>query len=152
MPLALGEVVTAPDLAAKTFTQSQGDDVWMYGVLGVHYGPCEVSEVKIGDTLVSTMGPGDFRMVQHLEPGPRTFQLYPNDVDQLDLNEELKATPSSATPLVRAASSDGSRFDLDFFLPAGLYFQKDDGRVLTAHASVAVRYRPIDQTGVATGP
>ncbi len=152
MPLALGEVVTAPDLAAKTFTQSQGDDVWMYGVLGVHYGPCEVSEVKIGDTLVSTMGAGDFRMVQHLEPGPRTFQLYPNDVDQLDLNEELKATPSSATPLVRAASSDGSRFDLDFFLPAGLYFQKDDGRVLTAHASVAVRYRPIDQTGVATGP
>jgi predicted phage tail protein len=152
MPLALGEVVVAPDLAAKTFTQSQGDDVWMYGVLGVHYGPCEVSEVKIGDTLVSTMGAGDFRMVQHLEPGPRTFQLYPNDVDQLDLNEELKATPSSATPLVRAASSDGSRFDLDFFLPAGLYFQKDDGRVLTAHASVAVRYRPIDQTGVATGP
>lgn len=152
MPLALGEVVTAPDLAAKTFTQSQGDDVWMYGILGLHYGPCEVAEVKIGDTLVSTMGAGDFRMVQHLEPGPRTFQLYPNDVDQLDLNEELKATPSSATPLVRAASSDGSRFDLDFFLPAGLYFQKDDGRVLTAHASVAVRYRPIDQTGVATGP
>lgn len=152
MPLALGEVVVAPDLAAKTFTQSQGDDVWMYGILGVHYGPCEVSEVKIGDTLVSTMGAGDFRMVQHLEPGPRTFQLYPNDVDQLDLNEELKATPSSATPLIRAASSDGSRFDIDLFLPAGLCFQKDDGRLLTAHASVAVRYRPIDQTGAATGP
>ncbi|WP_338577210.1 hypothetical protein V8J38_16345 [Brevundimonas olei] len=152
MPLALGEVVVAPDLAAKTFTQSQGDDVWMYGILGVHYGPCEVSEVKIGDTLVSTMGAGDFRMVQHLEPGPRTFQLYPNDVDQLDLNEELKATPSSATPLIRAASSDGSRFDIDLFLPAGLCFQKDDGRLLTAHASVAVRYRSIDQTGAATGP
>lgn len=152
MPLALGEVVVAPDLAAKTFTQSQGDDVWMYGILGVHRGPCEVSEVKIGDTLVSTMGAGDFRMVQHLEPGPRTFQLYPNDVDQLDLNEELKATPSSATPLIRAASSDGSRFDIDLFLPAGLCFQKDDGRLLTAHASVAVRYRPIDQTGAATGP
>ncbi|WP_312219037.1 hypothetical protein, partial [Brevundimonas sp.] len=152
MPLALGEVVTAPDLAAKTFTQSLGDDVWMYGILGVHYGPCEVSEVKIGDTLVSTMGAGDFRMVQHLEPGPRTFQLYPNDVDQLDLNEELKATPSSATSLIRAASSDGSRFDIDLFLPAGLCFQKDDGRLLTAHASVAVRYRPIDQTGAATGP
>lgn len=151
MPLALGEVVTAPDLAAKTFTQSQGDDVWMYGILGLHYGPCEVAEVRIGDTLVSTMGAGDFRMVQHLEPGPRTFQLYPNDVDQLDLNEELKATPSSATPLIRAASSDGSRFDIDFFLPGGLHFQKDDGRLLTAHASVAVRYRPIDENGAATG-
>ncbi|WP_304270835.1 TipJ family phage tail tip protein [Brevundimonas naejangsanensis] len=151
MPLALGEVVTAPDLAAKTFTQSQGDDVWMYGILGLHYGPCEVAEVRIGDTLVSTMGAGDFRMVQHLEPGPRTFQLYPNDVDQLDLNEELKATPSSATPLIRAASSDGSRFDIDFFLPGGLHFQKDDGRLLTAHASVAVRFRPIDENGAATG-
>lgn len=152
MPLALGEVVTAPDLAAKTFTQSQGDDVWMYGILGLHYGPCEVSEVKIGDTLVSTMGAGDFRMVQHLEPGPRTFQLYPNDVDQLDLGEELQATPHSATPLIRAASSDGSRFDIDFFLPRGLHFQKDDGRVQVARVSVAVRYRPIDQNGAATGP
>ncbi len=152
MPLALGEVVAAPDLAVKTFTQSEGDDVWLYGILGVHYGPCEVSEVKIGDTLVSTMGPGDFRMVQHLEPGPRAFQLYPNDVDQLDLQEELQATPSSATPLVRAASSDGSRFGFDFFLPAGLHFQKDDGRLIDAAVSVAVRYRPIDMTGAATGP
>lgn len=152
MPLALGEVVTAPDLAAKTFTQSQGDDVWMYGILGLHYGPCEVSEIKIGDTLVSTMGAGDFRMVQHLEPGPRTFTLYPNDVDQLDLGEELQATPHSATPLIRAASSDGSRFDIDFFLPRGLHFQKDDGRVQVARVSVAVRYRPIDQNGAATGP
>lgn len=152
MPLALGEVVTAPDLAAKTFTQSQGDDVWMYGILGLHYGPCEVSEIKIGDTLVSTMGAGDFRMVQHLEPGPRTFQLYPNDVDQLDLGEELQATPHSATPLIRAASSDGSRFDFDFFLPRGLHFQKDDGRVQVARVSVAIRYRPIDQNGAATGP
>ncbi len=152
MPLALGEVVAAPDLAVKTFTQSEGDDVWLYGILGVHYGPCEVSEVKIGDTLVSTMGAGDFRMVQHLEPGPRTFQLYPNDVDQKDFQEELKATPGSATPLVRAASSDGSRFGFDFFLPAGLHFQKDDGRLIDATVSVALRYRPIDMTGVATGP
>lgn len=151
MPLALGEVVAAPDLAVKTFTQSQGEDVWMYGILGVHYGPCEVSEIKIGDTLASTMGPGDFRMVQHLAPGPRTFQLYPNDVDQLDLNEELQATPSSATPIVRAASSDGSRFDFDFFMPGGLHFQKDDGRLLSAHVSVAIQCRPIDQNGAPTG-
>lgn len=152
MPLAMGEVVAAPDLAAKTFTQSSGEDVWLYGILGIHYGPCEVSELKIGDTLASTMGPGDFRMVQHLTPGPRTFQLYPNDVDQLDLQEELQATQHSQTPLVRAASSDGSRFDIDFFLPGGLYFQKDDGRILTARVSVAVRYRPIDASGAATGP
>lgn len=152
MPLALGEVVAAPDLAAKTFTQSSGEDVWLYGILGIHYGPCEVSELKIGDTLASTMGPGDFRMVQHLTPGPRAFQLYPNDVDQLDLQEELQATQYSQTPLVRAASSDGSRFDIDFFLPGGLYFQKDDGRILTARVSVAVRYRPIDASGAATGP
>ncbi|WP_312065155.1 hypothetical protein [Brevundimonas sp.] len=152
MPLALGEVVTGPDLAAKTFTQNKGEDVWIYGILGLHYGPCQVSDVKIGDTLVSTMGSGDFQMVQHLTPGPRTFSLYPNDVDQLDLQEELQATTSSATPMVRAASSDGERFDIDFFLPGGLHFQKDDGRVLSASVSVGVRYRPIDADGGATGP
>ncbi|MET4683678.1 TipJ family phage tail tip protein [Brevundimonas faecalis] len=151
-PIALGEVVAAPDLAAKTFTQGHGEDVWLYGILGVHRGPCEVSEIKIGDTLVSTMGAADWRMVAHLTPGPRTFSLYPNDVDQIDFQEELQATPTSATPWIRAASSDGSRFDLDFFLPGGLHFQKDDGRVLSVTVSVGVRYRPINQAGTATGP
>lgn len=147
MPLALGEVVAAPDFAAKTYTQSVGDDVWLHGILGLHYGPCTVADLKIGDTLASSMGAGDFRMVQHLAPGPRTFTIYPNDVDQLDLQEELEATTAVATTIVRASSSEGERFDFDFFLPGGLHFQKDDGRLLVASVTVTIRYRPVDQNG-----
>lgn len=150
-PLALGEVVVAPDFAAKSFTQTQGDDVWLRGILGLHYGPCEVSELKIGDTLVSSMGPGDVQIVEHLTPGPRTFALYPNDVDQLDLQEKLEADTTSATAVIRAASSEGERFEFDFFLPAGLHYQKDDGKRVQAEASIAIRSRPIDENGVPTG-
>lgn len=150
-PIALGEVITAPDLAAKTFTESIGDDVWMYGILGVHRGPCEIEDLKIGDTLASSMGYGDWRMVAHLEPGPRTFSIYPNDVDQLDLTEKLEATPYSATPVVRASSSDGSRFDFDIYLPEGLYFGKSDGRIEATSVGVNIRYRPVDSDGIATG-
>jgi hypothetical protein len=146
-PLALGEVVVAPDLAAKTFTQSQGDDVWIYGILGLHRGPCVTADHKIGDTLVSSLGEDEFRMVEHLTPGPRTFSLYPNDVDQADFQEELEATTSTATPVVHAASSEGEQFEFDFYLPGGLNFTKDDGRVLAASVSVTIRYRSVDADG-----
>ena len=150
-PLALGEVHAAPDLAVKTFTQARGDDVWIYGILGLHYGPCVIDELKIGDTLVSSMGPNDVQTVAYLTPGPRSFSLYPNDVDQTDFQEELEATPSSATAVIRAAPSEGQRFEFDFFLPGGLHFQKDDGRVLATSVSVAIRYRAIDAEGTPIG-
>lgn len=150
-PLALGEVVVAPDMAVKTFTRAIGDEVWIYGILALHYGPCAVSELKIGETLVSSMGEGDFRMVEHLAPGPRTFSIYANDVDQLDLQEELQATTSAATPVVRAGSSEGERFEFDFYLPGGLNYTKDDGRLVSAAVTVTIRYRPIDAEGNPTG-
>ena len=151
MPMALGEVVVAPDLAVKTFTQAQGEDQWIYGILGLHYGPCTAEDLKIGDTLVSSMGAGDVRVAYHLTPGPRTFSIVPNDTDQLDLQEELQATVSGSTAVVRAASAEGERFEFDFFMPQGLYFAKDDGRKIGASLTVTIRYRPIDQNGVPTG-
>ena len=150
-PMALGEVIVAPDMACKTFTQAIGDDVWIHGILGVHYGPCEVANIKIGDTLVSSLAEGDWRAVEHLTPGERTFSIYPNDVDQLDLSEELEATTTEATAVVHANSSEGERFEFDFFLPAGLHFQKDDGRVIAASLTITIRYRPLDADGVPTG-
>ena len=151
MPLALGEVVAAPDLVAKTFTQNVGDESWIYGILGLHYGPCTVEELKIGDTLVSSMGSADVRIAQHLTPGPRTFTIVPNDIDQLDLQEELTATTGSATPVVRAASAEGEKFEFDFYLPMGLYYAKDDGRKVAAQVTATVRYRPVDANGNPTG-
>lgn len=151
MPLALGEVVVAPDLAVKTFTQAQGEDQWIYGILGLHYGPCTVEDLKIGDTLVSSMGAGDVRVAYHLTPGPRSFSIVANDTDQLDLQEELAATVSDSTAVVRAASAEGELFQFDFFMPQGLYFAKDDGRKIAASLTVTIRYRPIDQNGVPTG-
>lgn len=149
MPLALGAVVVAPDMAAKTFTRNIGDDNWIFGILGLHYGPCAVSELRIGDTLVSSLGADEFEMVEHLTPGPRTFTLYPNDTDQLDLTEELNK--DGVTAVVRAAGSDGETFELDFFLPEGLHFAKEDGRVINASVSVTVRVRPLDDLGLPAG-
>ena len=151
MPLALGEVVVAPDLAVKTFTQAHGEDQWIYGILGLHYGPCTAEDLKIGDTLVSSMGAGDVRVAYHLTPGPRTFSIVANDTDQLDLQEELPGPQDGSTPVVRAASAEGEQFEFDFFMPQGLYFAKDDGRKLAASMTVSIRYRPIDQNGVPTG-
>lgn len=151
-PLMLGPCVVAPDLAVKTFTRAIGDDVWIYGILAHHYGPCQLDELKIGDTLVSSMGASDVQFVHHLTPGPRTFTLVPNDIDQVDLApEELTATTTTATPVVRASGSEGETFELDFYLPGGLYFQKDDGRKIAASVTITVRYRAVDAFGDPVG-
>lgn len=147
-PLALGQVWAAPDLVAKTYTRNVGDEVWIHGILGLHYGPCEISDLKIGDTLVSSMGAGEARFAYHLTPGPRTFTIYPNDADQQDFTEELD---KSGATVVRALGSEAEAFEIDVFLPEGLYFQKDDGRAIAADVTVTVRYRPLDEHGQPTG-
>lgn len=146
-PLALGEVVAAPDFVAKTFTQNEGDEQWIYGILGLHYGPCEVSEERIGDTLISSMGANDVRIVRHLTPGPRTFSLYPNDVDQLDLSEKFE----EGVEIVRAASDEGQRFDFDLYFPGGLHWRDDKGRYNVEQNDVQMSWRPINEDGDATG-
>lgn len=149
MPLALGAVIVAPDMAVKSFTRNIGDDNWIFGILGLHYGPCDVQELRIGDTLVSSLGADEFEMVEHLTPGPRTFSLYPNDTEQLDLIEELNK--DGVTPVVRAAGSEGETFELDFFLPEGLHFAKEDGRIEQAEVSATIRFRPLDVLGLPAG-
>ncbi|WGM45230.1 hypothetical protein KOAAANKH_00091 [Brevundimonas sp. NIBR10] len=149
MPLALGACVVAPDLAVKTFTRAIGDDVWIYGILGLHYGPCVATEMRIGDTLVSSLPAGEIETVEHLTPGPRTFSLYPNDTDEQGFTDELNE--DGTTVVVHAAGAEGELFELDLFLPEGLYFAKDDGRVETASVTVTVRRREIDAFGVPTG-
>lgn len=149
MPLALGAVVVAPDLAVKTFTRAIGDDIWIYGILGLHYGPCVAADMRIGDTLVSSLPAGEIETVEHLTPGPRTFSLYPNDTDEQGYTDELNK--DGTTVVVHAAGAEGELFELDLFLPEGLYFAKDDGRVETASVTVTVRYREIDAFGDPVG-
>ena len=146
-PLALGEVIAAPDFVAKTFTQNEGDEQWIYGILGLHYGPCEVSEERIGDTLISSMGPQDVRIVRHLTPGPRTFSLYPNDVEQLDLSEKF----DEGVEIVRVAPQEGQRFDFDLYFPGGLHWRDDKARYNVEQNDIDVSWRPVNEDGEATG-
>ena len=146
-PMALGEVIAAPDFVAKTFTQNEGDEQWIYGILGLHYGPCEVSEERIGDTLISSMGPQDVRIVRHLTPGPRTFSLYPNDVEQLDLSEKF----DEGVEIVRVAPQEGQRFDFDLYFPGGLHWRDDKARYNVEQNDIDVSWRPVNEDGEATG-
>lgn len=150
MPLLLGRQVVAPDLAVKGYTQTIGEDVWLYGILGVHYGPVAVSDLKIGDTSVASMGEGEVRLAYHLTPGPRTWSIYPNTVDEAQFSEELNE--DGATALIRAAGDVGERFEFDFVFPRGLWFNKtSNGKSLDEDVVIQVQYRPINAQGDPTG-
>lgn len=147
MPLQLGESRFAPDFAAKTYTQNVGEDVWLHMILGVHYGPCEVTALKIGDTLVSSMGADEVQVAYHLTPGVRNWTIYPNTVEQGDHTDELNP---NGTVVVRAGPDQGTKFEFDFAFPRGLWWD-DEGDKKAEDVKVTVRMRQTTSTGTPIG-
>lgn len=130
MPLVLGRQRVAFDVAALSYTQNIGNDSWLNVIFGVHYGPCTVEQIKIGETLLADYPASDVQIEYSLNPGPKNFNLYPGNVFQENFNNKLDfvgipgGTWETVTPLpgARAAS-------LDITLPGGLSYSTDKGKI-----------------------
>jgi hypothetical protein len=130
MPLVLGRQRVAFDVAALSYTQNIGNDSWLNVIFGVHYGPCTVEQIKIGETLLADYPASDVQIEYSLNPGPKNFNLYPGNVFQENFNNKLDfvgipgGTWETITPLpgARAAS-------VDITLPGGLSYSTDKGKI-----------------------
>ena len=130
MPLVLGRQRVAFDVAALSYTQNIGNDSWLNVIFGVHYGPCTVEQIKIGETLLADYPASDVQIEYSLNPGPKNFNLYPGNVFQENFNNKLDFVGipggvwETITPLpgARAAS-------VDITLPGGLSYSTDKGKI-----------------------
>lgn len=138
-PLALGRGRYAFDLAAGPYTQTEGEDVWLVVMFGLHYGPTTLEDVKIGETLLADWPAEDIKVETFLAPGPRASALYPGRVVQENFNDELE---DGGEPDVHTTATDAERIELDFVFPGGLSYTNEKGKFLEAGAHFLVEVQP----------
>ena len=137
MPLVLGQRRVAFDLAAKPYTQLINDDSWLYVAFGLHYGECQVTDIKIGETLLSTYPADEIELEYFLTPGPRNSQIYPGRVIQENLQDELDIGGDFE---VHTSSTNPDRLEIDLTWPAGLRYNKDNGKILPQETQLLVEW------------
>ena len=78
LPLIMGTHRVVPDLGARTFTEIRGEDQYLYQIFNFGLSDVVLSELKIGDTLIS-----DYDEAETEETGTGDWQLtsFPGNVD-----------------------------------------------------------------------
>lgn len=145
MPLMLGSGRAAFDIAAMPYTSNDGDDVYLRLIFGVHYGPCQVTDIKIGETLLEDYPASDYAIEYFLNGETFASTIYPEDVNQENLSDELIVT-RTGDPIeweVHTAPVGVDRIELDFSWPSGLRFNKDNGSILRQQVQLVIETAPV---------
>lgn len=128
MPLVCGEGRFTFDSASSAYSTFVGDEVFLTAIYCLHYGPCTLTGLKLGETLFSDLADGEVEYEQFLLPGPRVSQLYPmRDVQETYSGGELEFGDDWT---VHTTAEDAERVEFDLTFPSGLYFSKDNGKTL----------------------
>jgi hypothetical protein len=117
MPLILGLQTVYPDVAAQPYTQTIGDTVYLHVAYGLHYGPCVVSDIKIGGTDLAQYG-ADVETEIITAAGPKSSALYPSRVVQNNLADTLDEAGGWE---VATSALDAETLEVDLVWPSGLY-------------------------------
>jgi hypothetical protein len=123
-----GKHVVIPDLGARTYTETVGDEQYVRQIFLWGRAPLNLYDIKIGDTPLA-----DFHDVeaQHYLDGspPATIALYPNRVDEQPLSVEVKQVDGWQ---VQTSHADANEIMVDLTWPTGLWQYYSDG---TLHAA-----------------
>jgi hypothetical protein len=144
-PLILGSGRVMFDIGAMPYTSNEGDVVWLCLVFVLHYGPCTVSDIKIGETLLEDYPAEDVVVEYRLAPAPYASTLYPNDVVQEGFADELPVA-RTGEPVeweVHTANAGAERIEVDLSFPQGLKFTKDSGGILRNEVQIVVEVAEV---------
>jgi len=141
MPLVLGRQRVGFDVAALGYTENRGDQSWINVIFGVHYGPCQVEDIKIGETLLADYPASDYQIEYFLTPGPRNSNLYRQSKFQENRNDELDL---HGTWEVATLQEGADRAEIDITLPNGLNFTDDKGRKKNEEVAGQIQYAEVD--------
>lgn len=135
-----GKMRVTAKLATRPFTRTYNDETVLYMLFQWHVGKCELSELKVGDTLLS-----DFNdvTIQHRLLGEAynsAIDLIPNLViENPDIQIELKQVDGAS---IRSFPKQCFRVSLDLAAPGGL-FESKDGSNRSKSVSFGVQYRAV---------
>lgn len=122
IPRVYGYMKMWPPLGAAPFTVAEAGEQYLYQLFDFGYGPLQLTELKIGDTLLT-----DYNDVQYevhtAITGPLDLVWFTHDIETEVINSNMEDTD-----IIIRTSKDNMKFvQLDIIFPAGLIAYSETG-------------------------
>lgn len=155
IPVLYGRTRFAPDFAAPTYSEFDGDEMIDYALFALTCGRIRTEIVYLGDTVLwdSTNGPNpDYPGLefQFVEPGAQVTLFPVNVVTTTEMGGRELAQEWSPGYIVNAAQTQADRLLLDFVWPNGCFRTAND-KIAVAGTGIMVRIRTVNDAGAPIG-
>lgn len=154
IPVLYGLLRYPPPLAAKPYSEFEGNDSFLYQLHCLSVGKVNPKRWDIGDTLAWTSADGFTESFSDIEieiihPGD-PITLFPANVVVSDSvsGQTVPDPPDELGPFtVNLAGTEINKIAVDFAFPGGLFKTGDSGGSESANRQLLVEYREIDDAG-----
>ncbi|MBE1208101.1 host specificity factor TipJ family phage tail protein [Aminobacter carboxidus] len=140
VPVILGKHRVTPYYGALPYTESNGETQYLRLLFVWGYGPLQVEDIKIGETLLSSFDEVEVE-TRNGYVGDAPITLYPRQVVEEPLSVDLKHADGWQS---RTTAENVNEISLDFVFPNGVGATDDRGRQQYYTVTLAARYRLVD--------
>ena len=153
IPVLYGRFRTFPDLASAPYTESRGNETYLYQLFCITQGQMDIETIQVENDNVSTYGEIEYQIVN---PG-QSVTLFPDNVISSPAVNNFELTPPEQPGNIKgpfAVSNPGVQVNyigIDLYLPGGAYYMNDKGRFETSRVNVQFEYQAINDAGVPSG-
>lgn len=149
VPFMLGRHRMAPVFAAMPYTTIIGDEQYVTALLTFGYGPLDISELRIGETLIENFTDVDLELREGRDDDT-PIPLYPQQVIEERVGAELQRYYEDdawvAPPIVRESARNATEMAVIFAFPQGLFRVKSDGGFRPTPNIIRIRHRLVGDT------
>lgn len=139
-----------PLQAADPYEETVGNDQYLRQIFCLGYGPLDISQVKLGDTLLVEYEDVEWEMRAGY-PDDDPITIYTDAVTEDNINVLLAEAPNNVINRTgwqqQTSGTDADEIAVDITFPNGLYSTgKGNGAVLSASVTILVQYAPTGTT------
>lgn len=171
IPRLFGKRRLYPVLAARPYSEVQGDDEYLRMVLCVGWGPVKIENIKIGETPITAFEGVEIETREGWSTDA-DLTLFSRTVIEENISVELqpytgyntggygyygdfysfdpdtniygpRATTTSIDWVTRTTDTNAAEFSVDLAFPSGLFFFNNKGEKKEATVIVQAQYRPV---------
>ncbi len=136
IPRIVGERRLYPMLAARPYTESQGNAQYLRLLLLVGYGPLDISDIRIGNTPISAF-PGAEVEIREGWSTDTAVTLFTKNIGE----EQLSVLLNPSTANTRTTHTNTREVSVDVTWPSGLFSVDSQGNRLNRSVTCTVEYR-----------
>jgi len=139
IPVILGTHKVFPPLGAKSYTELVGSDEYLRMIFVWGYGPMKISDLKLGDTLLSSYTDVEIETREGWSTDT-PLTLFPSVVQQDSIGAPLTSVGGQ---VVRTAKANVDELSVDVSFPRGLVEYNNQGNRVARSVTVLIQYREV---------